>query len=125
LSTEDFVIQKPCEIDSKPYRMYYKDDWRCDCKEHTDEIYVKILNKLFETKNTLFNEYVNWQNKPDDYYSLSTKLECIDMNLIRNAEFHGLLLQRMYNDGNRITLHFTATGWFGDEPTQTTKGNLK
>ena len=108
--------QPRCEIESKPYRMYYKDDWRCDCIEHTQEIYQRILNNTFETKDAQFYEYSTWNNEQDAYYSVSTKKEYIDIVMLRTLEYHGLMLRGIYNDQNKITFHFSATGFFGDEP---------
>ena len=116
--------QPRCEIDTKPYRMYYKDDWRCDCVEHTQETITRILNNTFESKDAQLYTYRKVDDSPDDFYSVSTKNEYVDIVVLRTLEYHGLMLRGIYNDQNKMTFHFTVTGWFGDEPiTKNKKGD--
>lgn len=106
------VNRLPCEIKEKPFRSYYKDDWRCDCESHTREDHIKILNGIFQVDNAHWFEFTDWQGKDDSCFWVATKDGSILSDQFRNAEYHGLMVSSIHVQGKRLSLSFKPIGWY-------------
>ena len=111
---EKMPVYKPCELDVKPHRSYYKDDWRCDCIAHSQADYIKILNNVFQVNNAHFFPFTTFDGKQDDSFIVNLKDDLVLSDTLRNIEFHGLMLSSIHvQKGKRtISMHFKDTGWY-------------
>lgn len=87
------------------HRMYYKDDWHCDCDNHT------IDSDLIALQNT-FGKYCKVSHEIDKdnriSYHVSEADDCVITESIRGLEFHGLMLDSIHSEhrGWRTSLGF-------------------
>jgi len=111
--SESIPVFKPCEIEIKPHRMYYKDDWRCDCKSHSIQDYEKYLNAVFHTKSAHYTNDADWKGVKREVYHVETNADCLLMQNIRTVEFHGLMLSSIFANGKgKFSFLFEPTGWY-------------
>jgi len=105
--------QIPSEIKEKPYRSYYKDDWRCWCGKHSIDDYIKYLNAVFHTKSAHYSNDADWKGEKREVFHVETNADCLLMSEIRTVEFHGLMLSSMFaNAKGKFSFLFEPTGWY-------------